>query len=262
MSASQGILPATKPYHQMSLKEYTATAHSQSVPRWSILAIPPDTYTHTQNELIRFGREAVKALALLWGVTREGSKEEITARILRRVQFRSMLAEETEISLALRPRKELVAIATEAGIYHPWLNRKGLAGLLIRWREDSRNNARTQIAMANHERLVRRAARKSLRVPEENLRQYGLDASGCYEKTTLGMPLSRALRFAPEAVEAAKTLSASAFREWVLTHQALSGKLVFIQPGILGDHGDLFWREVQRAFAPEIPPLFHMSLKA
>src|ERR1700746_610802 len=98
----------------MSLEEYTATGHSQSVPRWSILNIPPGTYT--QNELTRFGRETVKALALLWGVTREGSKEEIAARIIRRVQFRSMLAQETVTSLALRPRKELVAIATEAGV--------------------------------------------------------------------------------------------------------------------------------------------------
>ena len=85
---------------------------------------------------------------------------------------------------------------------------------------------------------------------------------GCYEMTILGVPLSRALRFAPEAVEAAKTLSVGAFRDWVRANQVLASKLVFIQAGILGDHGDLFWREVHRVFAPqEILPLFHV-LKA
>lgn len=250
-----GAVKPAKPYHEMVFDEYAATAHSQSVPRWSILALLPDTYTRT--ELCRYGRDALSALSQLWGVKRDGTKADIADRIIARVQFRSMMAEETAASLASRTRKELVAIATEAGVYHPWLNRKEMAAELIRWREDSRRNARFLIAKANHERLIRSAARKGLRVPEENLFRYGLDRDGHEEPTILGVPLSRASRVSPEAVEAAKRLSHPAFQDWVQANRDLSGKLVFIQPGILGDGGSSFWREVQRAFTvPDLLPLF------
>jgi hypothetical protein len=253
-SVAEAVEPE-KPYHEMTLEEYSAKAHSQSVPRWSILAINPDTYTAKQ--LCHHGRDALSAFAQLWGVKRDGTKQEIADRIIRRVQFRSMMAKETETSLAARPRKELAAIATEAGVYHPWLNRKALAAVLIQWREDSRRNVRLQIAKANHERLVQTAARKGVHVPEANLRMYGLDREGHYEPTILGVALSQAIRCAPEAVEAARTLTAPAFREWLAANPDLSSKLVFIQPGILGDGGHVFWREAQHAYtSPEVPPLF------
>jgi hypothetical protein len=239
----------------MSFEEYATTEHSQTVPRWSILAIPPEAYTRTQ--LCQLGKEALSALAYVWSVKRDGSKEQLADRIIRRVQFRSMLARESEISLATRNRNDLISIAQEAGVYHPWLNRKDLAACLIQWRENTRRCAKIQIAKAQHERIVRTAARKGLYVPPDNLSQYGLDADGHREPTILGVPLSRALRFAPEAVTAARSLTTSAFREWVKANRDLSSKLVFIEAGILGDSGDLFWREVQRAFAlPEVPPLF------
>lgn len=133
-----------------------------------------------------------------------------------------MMAKETERSLAGQPRKNLAAIAREAGVYHPWLNRKTLAATLIRWREDSRRNVRLKIAKANHERLVRTPARKGVHVPEANLRMYGLDREGHYEPTILGVPLSQAIRYAPEAVEAARTLTAPAFREWLTANPNFS----------------------------------------
>ena len=244
-----------RPYHEMSLEEFVATDHSQTVPRWSILAVPPEAYRRTQ--LRQFGKDALIGLAFVWGVKRGGSKEQLADRVIRRVQFRSMLAAESETSLATRRRKDLIAIAQEAGVYHPWLNRKNLAAYLIQWRENARRHARIEIAKARHECIVRRAARKGLWVPPDNLSKYGLNASGSKEQTIVGVPLSRALRVAPEALAAARTLSLSAFRAWVQANHDLSSKLVFIDAGILGDHGNHFWREVQAAFAPpDLPPLF------
>ena len=248
-----------KPYHEMSFEEYAATEHSEAVPRWSILAVLPESYT--RNQLCQLGREVLLALAFLWGVKREGSKEQLADRILARVRFRLMLGQETQGSLASRRRKDLVMIAKEAGIYHSWLSREHLASALIRWREEARRHAKLEIATLQHERLVTTAAQKGLPVPADNLTRYGLDASGQKEPTVLGVPLSRAMRTAPEALTAAKTLPLSDFRDWVQANGDLASKLVFIEPGILGDGGDVLWIAVRKAFTPpELPPLFAGSL--
>lgn len=252
---SESTLDQPKPYHQMSIEEYAPTDHSQTVPRWSILNIPPETYTRA--ELCEFGKENLLALAFLWGVKHDGSKEELADRVIRRVQFRIMLARETVASLAMRSRKDLSGIAQEAGVYHPWLNRKDLAACLMQWLHDTRRHARMRLAEANHERIVRRAARKGLSVPADNLSRYGLDAKGDGEPTLVGVPLSRALRLAPEIIDAARRLSLPAFRKWVKDNPNLSDKVMFLVAGILADGGDCFWRGVQRAFKPpDLPPLF------
>lgn len=163
----------------------------------------------------------------------------------------------SETLLAKRPRAELLGIAKEAGIYHPWLNRKGIAASLIQWREDSRRHAAREIAKARHEQLVQAAARKKLFVPEENLSRYGLDRNGNFENNIFGVPVSRALQFAPEAIAAARSLSLIDFIAWVKENSFPASKLVFFEPGILGDGGRLLWNQVQQAFAaPEVPPLF------
>jgi hypothetical protein len=244
-----------KLFHEMSLEEYAATDHSRLVPRWSLLAISPDRYTRTQ--LCRLPRSALRALAFVWGVTLEGSKERVADRIIRRVEFRTMLATETDVSLSTRQRKDLAAIAKEAGIYHPWLNRNNLASCVIRWREDARRHARLQIAAVQHERIVRSAARKGLTVPHQNLSRYGLDANGNAEPTILGVPLSSALQSAPEAIEAARKLPRSDFLEWVKMNADLSSRIAFIEPGLLADGGAVFWPGVRTAFQPQpAPPLF------
>jgi len=244
-----------QPYHQMTLGEYATTPHAQTVPRWSILALPAVTYSVTQ--LCRYGTEALRALAFVWRVRQDGTKHELAERIIARAQFRSQLAKESEASLAKRPRKELLELAKEAGIYHPWLNRNRITASLIQWREDSRRHAAMEIARARHEQLVQSAARKNLFVPDENLSRYGLDRNGDFERTIFGVPLSRALRFAPDAIVAARTLSLTDFIAWVRKNSLPASKLVFIEPGILGDSGQLLWKLVQKAFAaPELPPLF------
>jgi hypothetical protein len=58
----------------------------------------------------------------------------------------------------------------------------------------------------------------------DNLSKYGLNASGSKEQTIVGVPLSRALRVAPEALAAARTLSLPAFRAWVQANHDLSSK--------------------------------------
>jgi hypothetical protein len=244
-----------QPYHQMTLEEYATTPHAQTVPRWSILALPTVTYSVTQ--LCRYGTEALRALAFVWRVRQDGTKHELAERIIARAQFRSQLATESQASLAKRPRKELLELAKEAGIYHPWLNRNGIAASLIQWREDSRRHAAMEIARARHEQLVQSAARKNLFVPSENLSRYGLDRNGEFENTIFGVPVSRALQFAPEAIAAARSLSLINFLAWVKENSVPASKLVFIEPGILGDGGQLFWKLVQKAFAaPDVPPLF------
>lgn len=72
----------SKPYHEMSFTEYASTAHSQSVPKWSILAIPPDDYSIAM--LGSLNGEHLRALAFLWDVSREGSKEILAKRIIAR----------------------------------------------------------------------------------------------------------------------------------------------------------------------------------
>jgi LmbE family N-acetylglucosaminyl deacetylase len=174
-----------------------------------------------------------------------------------------MLAQESEASLATRRRNELAEIAREAGVYHPWLNRKDLSACLIQWRENTRRHVRVEIAKARHECIVRTAARKGLYVPPDNLSRYGLDANGRREATILGAPLSRALRTVPDAVTAARTLSMQDFCHWAKTNSDLAGRLIFFETGVLGDGGALFWREVQKAFAPpEVPPLFAGTIDA
>jgi hypothetical protein len=244
-----------KPYHEMSFADYTATAHSQFVPKWSILAIPPDSYSVRQ--LCRFSGEQLRVLAFLWGVNRDGSKQTLAERIIRRHQFRLMLSQENENSLACKPRKELATIAQEAGVFHPWLNRRGIAVQLIRWRSAARDRVRTEIAKARHERVIRQAARRGLYIPAENLDKYGIDAQGNYEQTILGIPLGRASRLAPEAVAAAKSLCKEEFMTWLGANPAASGRLVFLEAGILGDGGALFWSSVQKAIEPaSVLPLF------
>ncbi len=244
-----------KPYYEMSFGEYATTAHSQSVPKWSILAVSPSEYSVSR--LCRCSREQLRALAFLWGVNRDGSKEVLADRIIKRYQFRLMLSLESEESLSRRPRKELAAIAQQAGVYHPWLNRKEIAKQLVQWRSAGRERVRIEIAKARHEQIVRQAARRGLSVPPDNLEKYGLDAQGHYEPTVLGVPLSHASRVAPEAIAAAKNLSEKEFLSWVSANRAASGKLTLIEAGILGDGGALVWKSVQKVFAPtDVPPLF------
>ncbi len=246
---------APKPYHEMSFTEYADTAHSQTVPKWSILAMSADEYT--VSSLCRLSGEQLRALAFLWDVRREGSKEIVANRIIKRHQFRRMLSEATEESLASRPRKELASIAQEAGIYHPWLNRREMARQLMDWRRAGRERVRIEIAKARHERVVQKAARSGHYVPPENLERYGFDAHGEYEPVIFGVPQSRASRTAPEAIAAAKELSKEEFMAWIKANPGPAARLVFIEPGILGDGGSLFWKTVQAAAAPvDAPPLF------
>jgi hypothetical protein len=248
-----------KPYHEMSLKEYVATAHSQIVPRWSVLAIPPDGYSVPL--LCRFSSEQLRALAFLWGVNQDGSKQALAERIIRRHEFRVMLSQESEESLARKSRPELANIAREAGVFHSWLNRRQISSQLVQWRSAGRNRARMEIAKARHERVVRQAARNGFYVPPENLEKYGLDAHGNQQPTIWGVSLSLASRVAPEAIAAAKSLSQDEFVAWIRANPAGAGRLMFIEVGILGDGGTLFWKLVQKAFTPApVPPLFAGSL--
>lgn len=248
-----------KPYHEMRLEEYVATAHSQIVPRWSILAIPPDGYSVPL--LCRFSSEQVRALAFLWGVNQDGSKQALAERIIRRHRFRVMLSEESEESLAHKPRKELASIAREAGVFHSWLNRRQISAQLVQWLRAGRDRARMEISKARHERVVRQAARNGFYVPPDNLEKYGVDDHGNQEPTIWGVSLSLASRIAPEAIAAARSLSQDEFIAWIKMNSAAAGRLVFIEVGILGDGGTLFWKLVQKAFMPApVPPLFAGSL--
>jgi hypothetical protein len=257
MSANLACKPAeeSKPYYEMAFEEYATTAHSRAVPKWSVLAIPPEKYSTTV--LCQMGTAQLRVLAFLWGVKQDGSKDVVAERIIQRYQFRAKLSGETEQSLAKLPRKALVPIAKEAGVYHPWLNRDDLAKQLVQWRHSGRERVRIEIARARHESAIREAAKKGRYVPAQNLERYGLDAQGQYEPIIFGVPLSHAQQTAPEAVAAARNLPRDEFLFWIEKNKSYAAKLSFIEPGSLADGGALFWVLVQKAFTtPEIPPLF------
>lgn len=232
----------------MSFDLYATTAHAQRVAKWSLLAIPPNDYSVTL--LCRYKSEQLRALAYLWGVTQDGSKHVLDQRIIRRHQFRKMLSQESEESLARKTRTALTSISREAGIFHSWLSRKQLAAQLIVWLREERARVRREIANARHERLVRQAARNGFCVPGDNLERYGIDSQGNQERMICGVSSSRAARLAPEAIAAAKTLSQAEFLEWTRANPEATSRLVFIETGILGDDGALLWKLVQRAFTP------------
>jgi hypothetical protein len=244
-----------KPYHEMTFAEYETTSHSQTVPRWSVLAVPPEQYS--LSVLCRFSSDHVRCLAFLWGVNQSGSKEVLAKRIIRRHEFRVMLSQESEESLSRKPRAILVIIAQEAGVYHSWLNRKELARQLKEWHRAARQRARTEIARTRHELVVTKAARRGSSVPPENLERYHLDEHGHRERSICGTPASRALQTAPAAVTAARDLSKQNFLNWVKANPSDVLRVSLIQPGILADGGAWFWKAVQDALAPaEVPPLF------
>ncbi|HET6843524.1 MAG TPA: hypothetical protein VFK06_17865 [Candidatus Angelobacter sp.] len=244
-----------KPFHEMTPAEYELTAHSQAVPKWSILAIQPEQYS--VSTICRYGADHVRALARVWGVNLSGSKIVVAEGIVRRRDVRAALSWETENTLSRKSRPVLTVIAQDAGVYRPWLNRRDLAALLIQWRCEERSRARREIARARHELLIMRAARAGLTVPRNNLERYGLDEHGNRQPAICGVPLSRALQVAPNAIASARDLSKDAFLRWIRSHPSAAATLTLIGTGILADGGVGFWRTVQEAFAPaEIPPLF------
>jgi hypothetical protein len=221
----------TKPYHTMTVQEYAATEHSRIVPRWSILAVDPETYTISQ--LCRLGREALDGLAFFWNVNTAGSKQEVGERIIARVKLRKMLAQETEASLSSRSRPELRQIAEQAGVYHGWLSRPHLAACLLAWVKEQRQRSQFELARAKHGQLVQQAVHKGLPVSAEVLAYYGLNANGEQEPMMFGVPVSEAMKMAPELVRAAKHKSVTDFLQWVEAHPQESGRVAFIRPGIL-----------------------------
>ena len=130
----------------MTLAEYEVTSHSQTVPKWSILAVPPEQYSLAV--LCRFNNDHVRCLAFLWGVNQSGSKEVLAERIVRRREFRVLLSQESEESLSRKPRAILITIAQEAGVYHSWLNRRELARQPKEWQRSTRQR---EVARARHE---------------------------------------------------------------------------------------------------------------
>lgn len=244
-----------KAFHEMTPAEYELTAHSQAVPKWSILAIQPGQYS--ASTICRYGADHVRALARVWGVNLSGSKIVVAEGIVRRRDVRAALSSETENSLTRKSRPALTVIAQDAGVYHPWLNRRELAALLIQWRRGERSRARREIARARHELLIIKAARAGLAVPLNNLEHYGLDEHGHRQPAICGVPLSRAVQVAPNAIASARDLSKGEFLDWIRSHPSAAASLTRIGTGILADGGVGFWRAVQVASAPaEIPPLF------
>ncbi len=244
-----------KAYYEMTPLEYEVTAHSQTVPRWSILAVPPEEYS--VSALCRFTADHLRALAYVWGVNQTGSKEAVAKQIIGRSILRNRLSKETVESLSRMSRRELKLIAQDAGIYHSWLNRQHQARSLIEWHRAARIHARRTLAKARHELLVRKAARAGLCVPRENLEFYGVDIHGDREPFILGVPLSRAMRVAPDAMASAKELSKESFLAWISATPSEASSLALIEAGILADGGARFWHSVQQAFtASDVPPLF------
>ncbi len=174
MSSWRGMTGNDKPFHEMFLAEYELTSQPQSVPRWSILIVPPEQYS--VSSLCCFGRDHVRALAYLWGVNQSGSTRTLAGRILGRRDLRTTLARESEQTLLRKSRAHLrsspirrLPLVAES---------QQLARPLIEWQRAERARARRESAKTHHERLVAKAARSGLRVPNEYLERYVIDAGG------------------------------------------------------------------------------------
>jgi hypothetical protein len=91
------LTSSARPFHELSLHEYLATEDAQRVSRFSIAALSPTEYTLTR--LSGFPLEQLKALAQLWGVARNGSKQDVIRRIIQRKEFRERLTAHSQESL-------------------------------------------------------------------------------------------------------------------------------------------------------------------
>ena len=232
----------------MTLQEYLATSDSQRVSSYSIAALPSSDYTVPR--LAFFSKEQLDVLAQLWGVARNGSKQDLIQRIIQRKEFRERLAEHSEESLLALTRKELVEMAKETGMFYSALNKKEIAAQLPAWRKSEALRAAQQLGEARHFRIVQKALYAGLTVPAENCERYGFDSDGRPERQIFQVPRSVAARRAPEAVAAARDLSQSDFANWVQQNPEQARKANFITPGAMLN-SSLFWLVVRNAYESE-----------
>lgn len=242
-------MPDAKPFHEMTLGEYLLTSDAQRIPKHSIAGLHPAEYSAAR--LSPFHAKDLEALALLWGVARTGRKDDLINRIIRRKEFRERLASHTIESLSCLSRKELAAMAKEAGLFHSALTKEAIRTALLSWRKAERIRAARQLGEVRHFQRVRRALIQGLRVPAENRERYGLDENGRIERHIYGIPVSTAIRRAPEAITAARDLSQGAFAAWVQNHSKESEKANLVVPGLISSPAQ-FWAAVQKAFAPDL----------
>jgi hypothetical protein len=234
-----------KPFHEMTLQEYLSTSDSQKVSRFSIAALQASDYT--AERLTNFPSEHLKALAQLWGVARNGPKQDLVRRIIRRKEFRERLLTYSPESLCQLPRKELVEMAKEAGLFYSALNKTHLATQLIAWRKSEADRAAHELGEARHFRLVQKALHAGLWVPVENRERYGLDTNGQPERQIFQVPRSVAARRAPEAIAAARELSQQDFQAWVQRNPEAAHKANFITASAMITPS-LFWSIVRSAY--------------
>jgi hypothetical protein len=242
------LTTSARPFHELFLHEYLATEDAQRVSRFSIAALAPGEYTPSR--LSGFPLEQLKALAQLWGVARNGSKQDLVRRIIQRKEFRQRLTAHSQESLLLLRRKELAAMAKEVGLFHSALNKKEIASQLMAWRRSEGLRAAQQLGEARHFRIVQKALRAGLDVPAENRERYGLDTEGRPERQISRVPRSVAARRAPEAVAAARELSQNDFNTWAQQNPKAAHKADLITPGAMLDKS-LFWVMVRRAYESE-----------
>jgi hypothetical protein len=250
---------AAKPFHEMTLAEYLETGDAQRVSRKSVLALEPREYTVLR--LIQLDLAQLRTLAVLWGVAQGGAKSDLARRILRRRDFREQLASQpSSESLCQLSRKQLCAMAKEAGLFYSALKKRDIATSLIQWRDAERKRAARLLGEARHFDIVQRALFRGLSVPSKTREGYGLDSDGRIERQIAGLPRSVVVRAAPEAVEAARKLSQTEFAAWVADHPETAQRVGLMALGSLLDGGKGFWLAVHRAFETESQGcLFHCS---
>jgi len=235
----------------MTLHEYLAISDAQKVSRVSIAALSSSEYN--AQRLTLFSLEQLRALAQLWGVARNGSKQGLVGRIIQRKEFRQQLAAHSRESLLTLTRRELVRMAKEARLFYSALNKEEIATQLVAWRKSEALRAAQQLGEARHIRIVQKALRAGLPVPPENRERYGLDSEGRPERQIFRVPRSVAARRAPEAVAAARELSQQDFETWVERNPEAAHKANFITPGAMLDHS-LFWLAVRNAYESDPQP--------
>lgn len=163
--------------HEMTRLEY-GRAHPDAaihVPQWVNDVLDATRKgTMTAEEMAgKYSTERLAAIAQLAGVPKGGSKLEIAKRLINAGEMRTILQDETLETLQAKSGGQLKEWTKRVGGYMGG-NKRSLAAGLLNWREKSKATARSLLTEANHRRIVERAVKQGLDVPEANLKEYGL----------------------------------------------------------------------------------------
>jgi hypothetical protein len=155
----------TEPW-RMRLYLFADTPEATRIPRGSILSLRPEEVN--PERLGAYGKDELASLAMVLNVPHSGTKAKTIERIMTGLELRHFLRHFTRDQLKVLPAKYLRKRLKSMGLF-AGLNRYGMAGALLQWRNQCRLEGRMRLARANHYRLVRAAVMRGEPVPDDVL---------------------------------------------------------------------------------------------